>query len=87
MGRSGARKRAGRLRYWGAALSRCGCRGWIYNRYAAIMISVAEPTGKAVRINITMHQSLLHMLDRDAELQNMSRSSLIEEILLKGYAA
>ncbi len=58
-----------------------------YKHCIAIVISVAEPIGKAVRINITMHQSLLHLLDREARMQNKSRSSLIEEILLKSYAA
>jgi predicted RNase H-like HicB family nuclease len=58
-----------------------------YKHCTPIVISVAEPSGKAIRINITMHQSVLHIIDHEAKLQNKSRSSLIEEILLKSYAA
>ena len=44
-----------------------------------LIISIIAPSGKALRINITIDKALLHAIDMTADHQHKSRSALLAE--------
>ena len=48
-----------------------------------LIISIIAPSGKALRINITMDSALLHAIDLVASNQHKTRSALLAEAAQK----